>query len=195
MQTTNENQRAYRHDMKNHLILLSELAQAENSIKCKKYLQELIGKFENDGVYSATGNIAFDSILNFKLNTAKEAGAEISSEIAVPKYLKMNISDISIIVGNLLDNAIAAVSSTDKKIISVKIKYDKGCLLAFIRNTYNGNVKYENGIIATTNEDKENHGFGLKNIRNAVNKYNGSLEISHTDDVFEVSILLYDQYI
>jgi sensor histidine kinase regulating citrate/malate metabolism len=180
--------------MKNHLILLSEFAEADNCSKIKEYLSELIGKLEYDGIYSATGNIAFDSIINFKLNAAKETGAEIEADVTVPKSLKMNISDVSIIFGNLLDNAVTAVSITDKKRITLKIKYDRGRLLALVENTYNGHVQYENGVIATTNEDKENHGFGLKNVSKAVDKYNGVVSMFHTDDIFKVNILLYAQY-
>lgn len=50
--------------------------------------------------------------------------------------------------------------------------------------------KNENDLITTTKVDRQNHGFGLKSIRTAVEKYNGSVDFGVDQNWFELKILL-----
>ena len=40
-------------------------------------------------------------------------------------------------------------------------------------------------------KEGNNHGYGLKNIINAVDKYDGHIDISHDGSIFSVGVLLY----
>ena len=69
--------------------------------------------------------------------------------------------------------------------------YNRERLFIQVSNPYLTKVQYENGEIITAKDDKQNHGFGLKNIEKAVEKYNGFMEINHENMTFTVDILLY----
>jgi sensor histidine kinase regulating citrate/malate metabolism len=133
--------------------------------------------------------VAFDSIINYKLRNAVEKEIELQVDVSVPQKLNIEISDVVTIVGNLLDNAINAVMKVKNKEICLKISFSKGNLFINIKNTFNGDVRCIDGEIVSTNGD--NHGYGLKNIRAAVEKHNGYVNIHYIDNMFSVEVFLY----
>ena len=100
---------------------------------------------------------------------------------------------MGVILGNLLDNAIEAASKVngDKK-INVVIYYEKNNLYININNTYNGEIIFDGNKYKTTNENKIDHGIGLSSIENALKKYDGEIEISYTESLFTVKVLMYN---
>ena len=99
-----------RHDMKNHLIAISELSKARKDAEVTKYVEALSGKMQMKEEYSSTGILSLDSIINYKLTQAERSDIRISAEIAVPEEMKIKSDDFVTVIGNLLDNAIEAVS-------------------------------------------------------------------------------------
>lgn len=192
MRESMENLKSFRHDVKNHLSTVSDYIKYNQSGEAEKYLLTLIGEVGDYPIYSNTGNTAFDSIINYKLRNAKEKNINLQINIAVPPKLNIDVSDIVVIVGNLLDNSVNAVLKTEEKKILLNIYFSKGRIIINIENTFNGEVKYENGEIVSLNEGKE-HGYGLKNIRRSIEKYKGYMEINHTNSLFFTNILLYVQ--
>jgi len=191
MQTSANNLQSFSHDIKNHLMVLNSFIDNNKTEESKKYLSELIGKMDIEDVFSSTGNITFDSIINYKLTRAKEKGIDVLAEIKIPEELEVNTTDIVIIIGNLLDNAINAAIRAENKKLSLKINYSKGRLLIHIENTFDGLIKYdENGDIVTI-QNKDTNGFGLKNVRSAIDKYNGVLTLSNSETIFTADVLLY----
>lgn len=193
MKTSLATTRAYRHDLLNHISILYSLFENDEREKVKEYLSELMEKKVLKNDYSYSGNLVIDSILNFKLQEADGLGIHVTLDVCVPEHLDVKSFDMTVILGNLLDNAINACSllPDDKKIIKVMIRYDKGRLIIDIKNQYNNEILYQNGNIITTNDDKVNHGIGINNVRNAVEKYQGLLNIEHSDNVFSVTVLLF----
>ncbi|MCL1917540.1 MAG: GHKL domain-containing protein [Peptococcaceae bacterium] len=194
MQESLEKMKSSRHDMKIHLAAIKDYI-VENK-RAVEYLNGLLGDIGESDIYSDTGNIAFDSIINFKLKSAKEDNIKPEVEVFVPSILDIEIVDIVTIIGNLLDNALDAVTRVEEKIIKLTIKFSKGNLFIKMDNTFDGRVKYTEdkaGVeksISTLKDDND-HGYGLKNIRKSVEKYNGCVDIDHTDTIFSVGLLLY----
>ena len=93
---------------------------------------------------------------------------------------------------NLLDNAVQALQKTDgKRELKIAMTYRKGMLFIAVKNTYPGKVHYENGEIVTTKEDTESHGYGLKNVESAAEKYHGICQLHHNDVYFDAGVALY----
>jgi len=191
MQESVKKVRAIRHDMNFHLAVIKDFA-VDNKVIID-YIDSLIGNIDESEVYSSTGNIAFDSIINFKLKNAAEDNIRMNLSLFVPPVVNIEIADIVIILGNLLDNALSAVAKVEDKIIKLDIEFNKSNLFIKIDNTFDGNVKYaegeENHIV--TLKSGEEHGHGLSNIRKSVEKYNGHINITHDNNVFSVGVLLY----
>lgn len=180
------------HDMKNHMTVLKWYITKGDKQKALSYISEIDDISYGNKEYSSTGNIDIDSILNFKFQEAESKDISVSLESTVPSNFNIPASDIVIILGNLLDNAIeASLKVLEDKKIDFRIKYKNNILFISITNIFDGNIIYEKSKIKTTKEDKENHGIGLNNIRSILKKYNGTMEIHHTEDRFSVDILMY----
>ncbi|MBR2407807.1 MAG: GHKL domain-containing protein [Lachnospiraceae bacterium] len=193
MQTSTNELRAFRHDLKNQMISVSELMSAERYEEAKELMGELSGKLNTKTLFGMTGNIPIDSIINYKLQSAGNEQIRVDAEIAVPEELNMDISDSITVLGNLLDNALYALQQIEesKRYLKLKVMFDKGRLMIHCANPYVTEVRYENGEIISTKSDRKEHGFGLKNIEAVAEKYNGCMNVNHNDGVFTVDVLLY----
>ena len=199
MKESAENVKSMRHDMKLHLTTVSGFIASDKANKASEYLAGLLGDLHESEVYSDTGNIAFDSIVNFKLKNAIDDNIKVTVNMLVPSAINIEAADVVTILGNLLDNALEAVSKiddTDEKIIKLDIESHKNNIIIKLDNTFDGEIKYTqteggNADVIVTRKGTGNHGHGLKNVRKSVEKYDGHMDISHDANIFSVGILLY----
>lgn len=187
--------RDVRHNMKNNLI--SILAYAENGDygKMTEFIREILGegRIAIESV-SNSGNMVIDSLIGYWYVTAKEKGIRFSVDICVPMTMPFKGADISLILGNLLENAVeAAQKANDLRYIKIRIKYDKNNLLLFMMNSYKGPLlKSKNGKLKSTKLDHRNHGIGLASAYRTVAKYHGTVVIEDSiPEQFKIQVLLY----
>ena len=183
----------FRHDIRNQLDMIYQLI---NNTYADTVLKESISKIEqkinSDTSFSNTGNIALDSILNLKLSQARQHEIKVSSYCSIPNDLQLDATDLMVILGNLLDNAITAAEKVlNKRYINVDISYEKGMMFITIENSYNGELIKNNGRLFTTKKNKEHHGYGLNNVKKVLEDYHGIIDFETTNDVFCVNIALY----
>jgi sensor histidine kinase YesM len=188
--------KSIRHDMKMHLATATGFIENDNVQEAEGYLKKLLGNISASEVYSDTGNIALDSIINFKLKNAVEDNVKLEISILAPPVLDVEAVDIVTILGNLLDNALDAVAKVEDKVIRLNVEHVKGNLFIKVENTFDGELKYLSeksgaGEMPATRKEGSEHGHGLANIRRSVEKYSGDLGIAHDGGVFSVSVLLY----
>ncbi len=180
-----------RHDIKNHMIVLKNLNSDKEDTKLDEYVDNIISSVNARTVYSNSENVIIDSILNYKLQTIASMDIELDVEVAIPKKLDISDYDMTIILGNLIDNAITALKKcSGKKLFSVKINYSKGNIMITLINTYNREIKEKNGILFTLKNDEKNHGIGLKSVKEAVNRNNGHIKIHYDDKIFKTTVIL-----
>ncbi|NLY70759.1 MAG: GHKL domain-containing protein [Clostridiales bacterium] len=181
-----------RHDIRNHIFSIRSLIQSGETEETLDYIANIADGLENCKHYARSGNTIIDSILNFKCQEAEQLGIEIRNDLSIPEKLDIPSFDLTIILGNLLDNAIYAASKIEKDpYIDVKAKYDKGRLLIQVHNPFDGEIIEEKGKLLTTKKDKKRHGIGLINIENVLKKYDGTMDINYEDNIFSVTILMY----
>ena len=180
-----------RHDMKNHLIAISELSKKHGDTDITDYISALSGKMVQAEEYSQTGILSLDSIINYKLTQAERSSISVFCEIALPDDLNIEADDFVTIIGNLLDNAIEAAEKTQNdKYIFLNIRYTKGTLFITVKNSFDGVLNIKNHRFQTTKKDTALHGIGLQSIEAAIRKYNGELLTSHSDTEFIVKIIM-----
>lgn len=195
LQIINETQEAtniLRHDMKNHLRSLFSDIKNGNLNEAQKYISDIVDVYESGTEIINTGYPAIDSLVNFKLQTAKQNGVRVGINASLPSGLNLSSFDMTVILGNLLDNALQAVSLvTENAFIDFALHYSKGMLLIKVANPFQIAIKRENGKIVTSKTDKENHGYGLKSVNEAVEKYNGTIEVETDENIFTITAILY----
>ncbi|MCR4688847.1 MAG: GHKL domain-containing protein [Saccharofermentans sp.] len=176
--------RSIRHDMRNHLQVISVLLQNNETTKIEEYLEQIGEDLSKTDISAHTGNLIADAIIADKKSKASEAGGQlvVSGTISGIDFAP---SDMCKILANILDNAIEAISdprlkdvSEDYKKIELTFKRTDSFFLISLRNPCVDELKITNGDIETTKQDKSEHGFGLKNVRTAVSNYAGELTLA-----------------
>ncbi len=184
--------RALKHDMKNHLLYIDSLYQTEGGKQARGYLRSVLQQMEGDRRQISSGNFIVDSISNLKLKEIHKTGADVRTDVAIPKELNILAYDLIVILGNLFDNAIIALEKMGKgpKLFFFAVKESKGTLMVFMDNSFDGRIREEKGRLLTLKKEQGEHGMGLNNIRRIVDKYGGEMEVSYAGDTFSVFLIL-----
>lgn len=189
-----EKQREFRHNLKNYCIALRVNIEGDDKREALNMVdQMLLQEQPGESVVATTGNDLIDALINYKYGIAKKYGITVEAELYVPMTIsKIAYGDLSIILGNLLDNAIeAARECSQKRKINIDMKMKRKNLIINIRNTYEkAPNRNKQGDFVTGKEDFENHGFGIKSVKRAVDKYAGSIIFEVKDGTFEVMVII-----
>lgn len=181
-----------KHDLKNHMSSLYVLAEDDKKEEVLDYLSGVIEVFNSKEGFACTGNVVIDSIINFKLQEAEKEGIAVTVDLNIPKELKIPSFDITVILGNLLDNALNAVKKLERnRYINIKMKYTKGRLILKMENSFNGIIIKKEGNIDTSHSDKNNHGLGLESVKTVLEKYDGTIEFEYDDSKFHTALLIF----
>ncbi|MCM1181527.1 MAG: GHKL domain-containing protein [Clostridium sp.] len=183
--------RALKHDMKNHVLTLQALAKDSQSEELSEYLASMQEFMVNPSEYVFTGNEALDSLLNYKLQKAKEILKIVETDIVIPEQVKLHSFDLNVIVGNLLDNAIAASEQTEEQFLEFSMRMEKGILFLHMINSCVGIPNGVCDIQKMAEKSVEGHGIGLTNVERIVEKYYGDMEMNCESNRMETDIMLY----
>lgn len=167
--------RRIRHDMKNHLLMLSQIAENGDLQGIKTYIGGLSEEMQSTASELHTGNDTADAIVNAKHAQAERLGIKIEIDGMLPPELNIAAIDVCTIFANALDNAIEGIPSDcpdERKIISISITNSNSMHMITFRNPTKPN---SGRSLTTSKDDKINHGFGMENMRRAAAKYNGQL--------------------
>lgn len=176
--------RAMRHDMKNNVQVLMLLLENGDYDKMRDYLEEMGGNLTAADISAHTGSTIADAIIADKSRKASEAGAElvVSGVISGVEFTPV---DMCKILANILDNAVEAVSDEslsellpEFKKIELNFKKTDKFFMISVTNPCSTCPVIVDGQIQTDKSDKKNHGFGLKNVREAASVYGGEVELS-----------------
>lgn len=195
--------RSVYHDLKNHLLVLQGTlgireCQKEFSEGLKQELQkelqtlqEEIGSYEN---YYQTGNLFLDILLKDKARAAREKQIDFQAAAELGDSDFLEPLDISTIFGNALDNAIEASEKLpdSMRLIDIKICKIHDMLVAVIENncSVHSAAFPEKGGSQTTKTDTFLHGFGIRNMKSAVEKYGGQCTIKRDEGKYTVKIMI-----
>ncbi len=141
----------------------------------------------------ATYNHALDTILTEKSLYCSSHDIQFTCMADGQLLSHMDTADVYSLFGNLLSNAIEAVSSLqnkERRMISLTIRRRNDFVHILIENYYDSRLTFNNGLPVSTKEDAHLHGYGLKSVRYLIEKYHGNLTINADEDVFHVNILL-----
>lgn len=188
LEKKNSELREFRHDFKNHMLCLQSLIDNHDCEEASQYIQKITNRSYSEPAEFYTGNKIADAILADKSALASEFNAEISFDGEI--FDGISAPDICIILSNALDNAIEACSkiSHTNKSISVKCIFSKGVQIINISNPTVDTDNITENSFHTTKDDKDNHGYGLYNIKKTVDMYNGMFSINCTGGIFTLEV-------
>lgn len=172
--------REFRHDFKNHLIVLSGLIEKNEIEKSKIYLNRFDQISQKMSFAVNTGNTVIDVLLGEKLAYAEKLAIHAKFDIVIPPAVKIDDFDLCAVFSNALDNAIKACNSVnnENKVLDITAKPNKSFFIIDVINTY------ERGRVP------KGTGIGLYVIKMIAGKYQGAVEIAEESNIFRISIIL-----
>ena len=180
-----------RHDMKNHFIALQELLVNREWEKMDTYLKTMVEKGNLGTGDDITGNKVVDAILYQKHKEAERQNILWECDVQISKDCCVSEFDLCVLFGNILDNAVEAcekMSNIEDRYINIQAKTVKKYFLLEVKNSAQITDKNEEG--RTSKARPKEHGIGLLNVRDIVNKYSGTMNIEVQENTFIISILL-----
>lgn len=191
----NENTlREMRHEIANQLQMMEALLQMGEDERAGKIANDLTNRFQTVGKIRYCDNQIVNIILSIKADEAKSRGILLENKV-MPVLGKLEIEDmdLSIILTNLLDNAIRASGETafSSKNVLCEIGCKQGHLIIRASNATKMKAgKEQLPEFETTKEDKMRHGVGLVLVRKVVKKYEGSFDIELKEEKFTATVMI-----
>ena len=175
---------------------LKHQIKALKDIDSKAEREAAIEEMENAVmIYDAaikTGNTALDVILTEKSLLCGNSNINWTCMADGSLLRFMNAVDIYTLFGNIYDNAIEAscrIPDADMRVVSTTISRDGGQVYVDVENYCAEAPVMVGGLPVTTKADRLNHGYGLKSVKQIVEKYNGRLRISVEDNIYRLEII------
>lgn len=184
--------RGWRHDYHNHIQTMKAHLAMGNLDRLETYLNDLDKDLTTVDTVIKTGNVMIDAILNSKISLAQSKGIAVDAKAIVPRELSLSEVDLSLIIGNLMDNAIEAclkITEPDHRFIRVYIDIFKGQLYIYVMNSMTGTAK-RNGKRYLSMKNSPYHGFGLMRMDKVVERCKGYLNRQDEEGVFATEIML-----
>ena len=181
--------RGYKHDFHNHLQTLKSYLDAGDVDRAREYLLELDEKLMNVDTLLKTGNVSLDAILSAKLAQAKSEKITVTVKANVPDGLTVNDLELSIIVGNLLDNAIEACRGAEGERFIRLFLGMKGKMLYFSMLNAAGAKREKVGSLFKTGKSGA-HSFGLKRAEAIIKDHGGWVKYNSEDGAFTSEFLV-----
>ena len=192
--------RSMKHDMKNTLAVIMQLAGSEEA-ELQPHLSELNQNFDNLEFQFKTGNTVVDTLLNMKYHEAIRIIPDIridAERLLFSDEMHIQSYDIGVMIGNALDNAMEAcrklkAEDPEAETFIRLTSFQKGKMIFIeVENSFNGRVvkKKQSEFPVTDKTDKREHGIGLLNIKHTAEKYHGAVDWSVDGKVFTLSVMM-----
>lgn len=161
------------HDTKHHYLVLNNF---ENIEDVKAYISKIYPELESKNSIKISSNKILDLILNKYIVLCKQKNIKFNYEVQTANLDYIADSELSVILNNLLDNAVEAALKSNEKQIEFSLRHINNMDLLSVSNSCDVSPKHHNGQLITTKFDTGNHGFGTRIIKKHAKKNNGKYE-------------------
>lgn len=191
VETMYRKMRGWRHDYRNHIQVLKAHMEFSRYEEAMQYLTMLNNDLTTVDTVIKTGNVMVDAILNSKLTMIKEKGIQVDVTAIVPQDVPFSGIDLSVLIGNLIDNAMEAcmqMNNEDERFIRIYIDIVKKQFYLSVTNSMDGRAKKRGLQYLSTKVGL--HGFGLIRIDRIAAKYGGFINRQNEEGVFATEVML-----
>lgn len=181
------------HDMNNHLQVMGTYINNNNIQEAKLYFESFAQKTSSFSNKRFCKNGIVNAVINSKYSLIIQNNIDCIINISIDDIYSIDDMDLCSIFANTLDNAIEAslkIEEPSQRKITVKARTDKGFFSYSIVNNKTDNILTHKGTIISSKPDKKHHGFGIQNVKDIVDKYNGTIDITYTDTEFSLVMIM-----
>lgn len=183
------------HDLHNHIEAIYQCLNQGDIQEAVRYCEDLRTPVREISQTVWTGDKALDYLISSKMSLAEQEHIKTKVNIEYPHNTNIRSVDLTTILGNLLDNALEAVETApdELRFLNLTIRRINAMLIIKVENGY-GNAPAENGGKLTTSKaDKASHGWGLKSVQTAADRYDGTITTDYKNGVFQSVVTLFFQ--
>lgn len=181
--------RGYKHDFHHHLQALKGHLEAGQTERALAYISELDDRLMQVDTLLKTGNAALDAVLSAKLAQAKAEGIAVTVKAVVPEGLTLSDTELSMVTGNLLDNAIEACRNTaGEKFLRLYLSMKGNMLYFSMLNSAGKKQPKRDGLFRSPK--KGLHGFGLHRAEAIIKEHGGWIKFNSEDGAFTSEFLV-----
>ena len=181
-----------RHDLRHHIVTMENYVKAGNIEELKKYLDEIGERYQLAETLTYCSNTTVNGILSYFSQEASRDNIDYKVNLGIPEEVKIAKTDLSILFGHLLENALEACQrqrSGERK-IHVRGQTSQNTFALAIDNTYETEPQRDK-MGKFRSMKHAGAGIGTESVRDIVSRYDGVIEFETKGDLFCVSVLLY----
>lgn len=183
--------RKARHDLRQHLTVVQSYLDQDDKIGLTKYIKSYQNSLPFDIIEYFCANDVVNAIVNYYAAQARNIGINFTANVMYPNNCLVSDIDITVLLGNLLENAVEACKRelSDQTFIKLRMKQrGQATLFILIDNTCRTPISFEKGTPLSSK--REGMGIGILSIRDIAARYNGTVQFEQQKDVFYASVRL-----
>lgn len=182
------------HDMKHVLLYLQKCLAEKDTEKAEEYLKKYTEEVVKSQRKIWTGFSEIDFSVNYYYQMMQEKGIRFSIETDVHD-IPIEELDLMIIFGNLLDNAMTAAEKCEpeERCVHLKLQTVNEMFLLQMENSTTQMPEKKNGRFLSSKAEREHHGWGIENVKQIVERYDGDIQFAYTEKEFKAEILIYGE--
>lgn len=188
-----ENVRRLKHDMKNHIMVITAYLQENQIEEAREYLSGILDQLNGMYTYIETGNSLMSHVLNQKLEHAHRQGIQVKAQIENLGFERMESVDFVSLLTNLLDNAIEGTKGLQGEkppALEITIARRRGYETILVKNSILKSVFEQNPELKSTKAEPETHGCGIRQIRSLAEKYDGLCQFYEENGMFCAAVMI-----
>lgn len=183
--------RKARHDLRQHLTVVQSYLDQDDKIGLTKYIKSYQNNLPFDIIEYFCANDVVNAIVNYYATQARNIGINFTANVMYPNNCLVSDIDITVLLGNLLENAVEACKRelSDQTFIKLRMKQrGQATLFILIDNTCRTPISFEKGTPLSSK--REGMGIGILSIRDIAARYNGTVQFEQQNGVFYASVRL-----
>ncbi|MCM1193836.1 MAG: GHKL domain-containing protein [Butyrivibrio sp.] len=177
LQEVKENEaevRKMRHDLTNHLAVISSLCQEGDYEEVRRYTEQLSHEVPSVGGRIPTGSRVADLVVASKSRICEANGIVFEFSGNLENLRGMAATDLCGLLANAYDNAIEACMTQTERYIRTRVSTTRNYTVIEIVNPVEKKVSVRGNSIPTGKKNKKDHGYGIEIMKQIAGKYNGS---------------------
>ena len=183
--------RKARHDLRQHLAAVQSYIDHDDKKGLAEYVAIYKDRLPADTMEYFCANGVVNAVISYYAAQARDAGTSFAAKVTYPKNYPVSDTDITVLIGNLLENAVEACKrdSADTKFIKLRVKQrGQSMLLVMVDNSCVSTVAFEDGTPLSSK--REGVGIGVASVREIAARYDGVAMFEQKDGVFYASVRL-----
>lgn len=179
-----------RHDMRQGIAVIQVYLKNGDTKNLRSYIEKVGSAFQLDMPMVYCEHPALNALICYYAELAAKAQIEFSARVNCPEHTWMQDTDLVVLIGNLLENAVDAslMAKTEKRFVRIKVKKADTQILIAVDNSFDGRIRMEGEKFCSTKHS--GYGIGISSVRQIAEKYHGQASFRVENHIFFASVIM-----